>query len=97
MKMWKCNLWGLRSNLRPLLSEWALHTVETLGGQDSEDYSRAKTTLLRAFESTQGSGSGFSILGGSQAREQHTWQLNSNEHGRTGLMVSLIRRSVPRL
>lgn len=43
------------SNLRPLLSEWALQTVETLGGHESEDYTRAKTTLLHAFESTQGS------------------------------------------
>jgi len=43
------------NNLRPLLSVWALQTLETLGGAESQDYSKAKKTLLHAYESTQGS------------------------------------------
>jgi len=42
-------------NLRPLLSAWALQTLEMLGGAESQDYSKAKKTLLHAYESTQGS------------------------------------------
>ena len=43
------------ANLHPLLSTWALGTVDTLNAAESRVYSKVKKTLLEAFESTQGS------------------------------------------
>ena len=43
------------ANLHPLLSTWALGTVDTLNVAESRVYSKVKKTLLEAFESTQGS------------------------------------------
>jgi len=39
----------------PLLSAWALQSLETVAGAESQDYSKAKKTLLHDYESTQGS------------------------------------------